>query len=117
MALEWRWENKVGTITIFNYDREVEFSLYQGNAFLIMIYEYQEDGKDMYRMHNFFADKQHAKNCLGLSKGHNENIFNQDAYQIRKIHINADKYSYTKDLVDMLLKAFDNIEIRITKGE
>ena len=116
MGLNWDWKKKVGTITIFNYDKEVEYSLYQGNAFLIMIYEYQEDGKDMYGMHNFFADAQHAKNCFGLSKGYNENIFNRDDYQIRKIEINDDMYRYTKELVTMLLKAFDNIEIKITKG-
>ena len=117
MALEWDWKKKVGTMTIFECDEEVEVSLYQGNAFLIMIYEYQEDGEDRWTMHNFLLDKQHAKNCLGLSKGHNENLFNQDTYQIRKIHIDADKYRYTKELIDMLLKAFDNIEIKITKGE
>ena len=116
MALNWDWNKRIGTATIFNYNKEVEYSLYQGNAFLIMLYEYEEDGKDMWSMHNFLVDKDHAKNCFGLSKGHTENIFNTDKYQLRKIEIDGGKYSYTKELVDMLLKAFDDIEIKITKG-
>jgi hypothetical protein len=116
MALNWDWKKRIGTATIFNYDKEVEYSLYQGNAFLIMLYEYKEDGEDMWQMHNFLVDKEHAKNCFGLSKGYTDNIFNTDKYQLRKIEIDGGKYRYTKELVDMLLKAFDNIEIKITKG-
>ena len=111
--LNWNWDKKVGTITIFNYDKEVKYSLYQGNAFLIMLYEYEEDGKELWTMHNFFVDKEHAKNCFGLTKGYDDNIFNRKLYQIRKIRINKAKYRYTKDLVDMLIKAFDNISIEI----
>lgn len=85
-----------------------------------MIYECEEDGKDMWSMHNFLIDKNHAKNCFGLSKGYTKNLFNIDEYfdkyQLRKIEVDGDKYSYTKELVDMLLEAFDNIEIKITKG-
>lgn len=113
MALNWRWNEKIGTATIFNYDKEVEYNLYQGNAFLIMLYEYKEGDKDMYTLHNFFVDKEHAKNCFGLSKDYTENIFNTENYQLRKIRINKGKYKYTRDLVNMLIKAFDNIDIEI----
>lgn len=110
--LNWDWDKKVGTIDIFNYDEVRTYQLYQGNAFLIMLWEYEEDGKELWSMHNFFVDKEHAKNCLGLTKGF-DNIFNKKLYQIRKIRINKAKYRYTKDLVDMLIKAFDNISIEI----
>ena len=120
MALNWDWNKRIGTATIFNYNKEVEYSLYQGNAFLIMIYEYEKDGKDMWSIHNFLLNKDQAENCFGLSKGHTENIFNTDKYydkyQLRKIEIDGGNYSYTRELVYMLLKAFDNIEIKITKG-
>ena len=112
MSLNWQWEDKVGTIDIFNTDKVVTYTLYQGNAFLIMLYEYKEEGKDMYTMHNFFADKEHAKNCFGLTKGY-ENMFNTNYYRIKSIRLNKKKYRYTKDLVDMLIKAFDNIKIEL----
>lgn len=113
MALKWDWDKKIGTVDIFNYDEVRTYQLYQGNAFLIMLWEYEEDGKELWNMHNFFLDKEHAKNCFGLTKDYPDNIFNTKHYQIRKIRINKAKYKYTKDLVDMLIKAFDNISIEI----
>lgn len=112
MALQWDWDKKIGTIDIFNYDEVRTYQLYQGNAFLIILYEYNENGKDKYSMHGFFVDKEHAKNCLGITKGY-DNIYNTEYEQIRKIRINKAKYRYTKELVDMLVKAFDNITIEI----
>ena len=82
-----------------------------------MLWEYEEDGIEKYSMHNFFADKEHAKNMLGLSKGYTDNAMNWDKYYIKKIRLNKAKYRYTKDLVDMLIKAFDNIEIEIYSEE
>lgn len=113
MALNWDWNKKIGTIDIFNYDEVRTYQLYQGNAFLIMLWEYEEDGKEMWSMHNFFTDKEHAKNMLGLSKDYTDNEMNRDKYYIKKIRINKAKYKYTKDLVDMLIKAFDEIEIEL----
>jgi hypothetical protein len=113
MALNWDWNKKIGTIDIFNYDEVRTYQLYQGNAFLIMLWEYEEDGKEMWQMHNFFIDKEHAKNCLGITKDYN-NIFDTERYKIKAIRLNKGKYRYTKDLVDMLIKAFDEISIEIT---
>lgn len=116
MAIQWHWDEKIGTMDMFNYDEVKTYSLYQGNAFLVIIYEFtDDDGKDKYQIKGFFADKEHAKNCLGLNKsqGFDENMYNDEYQQIRKIRINKAKYKYTKDLVDMLIKAFDNISIEI----
>ena len=114
MALNWNWEDKIGTIDIFNVDEVRTYSLYQGNAFLIMLWEYEENGKEMWSMHSFFVDKEHAKNMLGLSKGFDTNAMNEERYCIKKIRLNKTKYRYTKDLVDMLLKAdFKDITIEI----
>ena len=118
MALYWDWDKKIGTVDIFNYDEVRTYQLYQGNAFLIMLWEFEEDGKDKYAMHSFFVDKEHAKRMLGLGKdAEEENVFNTKYEQMRKIRINKSKYRYTKDLVDMLIKAFDNIEIEIYKED
>lgn len=123
MALRWQWNEKVGTAEIFNRDKLVTYQLYQGNAFLIFLYEWEEDGKEMWSMHNFFADETHAKRMLGIDRNYKEtygdNIFNKKDYKLHKIRINKKVYgeSDTKKLVNMLIKAFDQIEIEIFAEE
>ena len=115
--LQWDWEHKVGEVVILNDDKPVTFTLYQGNAFLIMLYEYEEDGKDMYQMHSFLCDEAHAKRMLGLDKKwkgtYGKNCFNQPQYKMTKIRIKKSEYSYTKKLVAMLVEAFDELTIEI----
>ena len=121
MALNWNWDEKCGEITVRQQNKdgneeEYNVSLYRGNAFLIMLYEYVgDDGTDMYNLFGFFADKEHAKNCLGLNpkKGYDENIYNRENGRFTKVRLNKSKYDYTKELVEMLVKAFDNITIEI----
>lgn len=76
MALNWKWSEKAGEMIFREADgEELKISLYQGNALLIMLYEYEDEtGNEMYNMWSFWADEQHAKNCLGLSKG-TDNIY------------------------------------------
>lgn len=115
--LQWDWDKKVGEVEIYNRDKTVTYNLYQGNAFLIILYEYKENGKDMYSMHNFFEDETHAKRMFGLDKKYKDtygkNAFNQTRYKMKKIKINKRNYSYTKKLVSMLVEAFDHITIEI----
>ena len=111
MSLNWSFKEKVGEAVIRQGDKNFKLNLYQGNAFLIFLSEWEEDGKEKYQLYLFFADKVHAKNCLGLVKGY-DSIFD-DGNKIVKIRLNKKKYSYTKDLVDMLIKAFDEIQIEI----
>ena len=66
MAVRWEWKQKVGELT---HDG-LTVNLYEGNCFLIGIKEWQnEEGESLYNLMWFFADKQHAKRCLGLEKG------------------------------------------------
>lgn len=118
MALYWEWKDKVGEAVFFNTQTNEEYtiSLYKGNAFLIFIHEYKEDGKDMYNMFSFFVDEAHAKRMLGLDKD-GENAFNTGFNILKKVRINKDKYPYTKKLVDMLIKAFDEITIELYREE
>ncbi len=115
--LQWDWDDKVGEVEIFNYDKVVTYNLYQGNAFLIMLYEYEENGKKMYSMHNFFADETHAKRMFGLDKKwkdtYGKNSFNQPKYKMKKIRIDKNKFRHTKKLVSMLVEAFDEINIEL----
>lgn len=117
--LHWNFDEKVGEVEIFNHDKTVTYSLYKGNAFLIMLYEYEENGNQMYSMHNFFADETHAKRMFGLDKKwtdtYGTNSFNQPTYKMQRIRIKKSEYGHqnTKKLVNMLIEAFDEINIEI----
>lgn len=108
MALIWDFDRKCGTIIFLNNStaKEEKYSLYQGNAFLIVL---DEDEKS-YNLVTFFADSKHCRNCLGLSKGF-PSIF--VGYEITKITIYHDIYGYTSQLVKYLIEAFPNIKITL----
>ena len=127
MALKWLWKDKCGEIEV-EQTREGEthsytLSLYEGNAFLIMLYEYKnKKGEDVYDMWSFFVDKTHAKRCLGLQKngdGELLNLFDDTWQKFTKIRLNKAKSKYWKDHVTLFAQAFDNITIEIytEKGE
>lgn len=117
--ITWNFNEKVGEAVIYNIDKEITYNLYKGNAFLIFLYEYKENGKDMYQLNNFFADKIHAKRMLGIDKKwtdtYGDNLFNTECYKLKKIRINKEMYGLkeTKMLIDMLIEAFDEIKIEI----
>ena len=114
MSLNWSWKEKVGTITCVNHKgEEYEVSLYDGNAYLIEIYEFIEDGKELYTMHGFFLDKTHAKRCLGLTKDCTENLY-KDLW--KKVRLNKN-YPHLKEFTRMLVQAFNNITIEVYNEE
>lgn len=119
MALNWKWEDRIGTMTLRQGANEFDLSLYEGNAYLIMLHEYEEDGKNLYTMYSFFADKEHMKNMLGLSKKNHygENFLNEPGNKATKFRINKKKYSHTKELVTALAEAFDDITIELFTEE
>ena len=111
--LLWSFNDKIGEATFKNGDRNFVVNLYQGNAFLIFVNEYKdENGKGVYQVWSFFADEGHAKNCLGLTKESDGNLYDE-VNKLVKIRINKKKYAYTKKLVELLVRAFDEIEIEI----
>lgn len=120
MALNWRWEDKIGEATVeqtFNGETKIfTKSLYEGNAFLIFITEWKENEEDMYSLYSFFADEAHAKNCLGLTKNNN-NIFTDGYDKLTKISINKKKSRNWKKIVTLFAQAFDDIEIKIFSEE
>ena len=120
MALHWRCDEKCGEAVIQQGKNEFTVNLYQGNAFLIFLYEYKdEEGKDMHSLYTFWADKQHMKNCLGLNQkqGYGGNMFTEGVDRLKTIRINKKKFSYTKDLVQVLAQAFDDLTIEIYSEE
>lgn len=63
MALRWDFKtDKLGWIDIPESETETKatVNLYDGNALMIAVYETEKH----YYMHSFFADEEHAKNCL-----------------------------------------------------
>lgn len=114
MALNWKWSEKVGEADIQQKGIEFTCSLYQGNAYLIFLYEWEEDGQNLYQMHSFWADKDHMKNMLGLNpkNGFSVNEFNLESERLVAIRINR-KMRYTKEIVTSLVQAFDNLKIEL----
>lgn len=108
MALHWQWKEKAGTVCLSDGNR---FNWYEGNGLMIVLNEWTEKDETYWSMNWFFADKDHAKNCLGLSKGH-ENIFADNPFTEISIHR---KYCRQwKTLCDLLTKAFPEISIVLT---
>ena len=123
MALNWLWNEKCGEATFsdtYNGDnREYTVNLYIGNAYLIFINEYTEDGVDKYSLSDFWLDKSHMKNCLGLNKkeGYTENILNKEYRKLVKIRLNKKKCKHFKDIITALVQAFDDITVEIYSEE
>ena len=118
MALHWLWENKCGEAVVRFYDGEEHtVSLYQGNAFLIFVNEYvdKDTKQNMYNVWSFFVDEAHAKRMLGLEKGEYNSFANPDKGQIVKIRLDKSKHSKPQKLLDMFIKAFDELEIELYK--
>lgn len=63
MALRWQWEECIGELEI-KEQAKARIRVYQGNAFAIFLNEWEgKDGEQLWSMFNFFADKEHFKNC------------------------------------------------------
>lgn len=123
MAVEWRWNEKCGEATINRLHgngkiKPTTVNLYKGNAYLIMLDEWEENGQEMWNMYSFWLDKNHMKNCLGLTKGKDYyNIYDTGTTKLTSITINKKKCSNYKEIVTALVQAFDTIDIKIISEE
>lgn len=121
MSLNWKWSDKCGHLTISQRidetnERELTYTLYQGNAYLIALHEFKQDNKDMYEMGWFFCDKQHMNRCLGLVKD-SENIFDNGRTTLKELVLKQEMNSYSQQIAKAFRKAFpvkdDNTGLRI----
>ena len=117
MSLNWNWSDKCGEIEAVQTiegtpPQKFTLELYQGNAYLIMIYN--DSDKDEYQLYSFFADKQHMKNLLGLNKkdGYTTNTFN-GVQTFKRIRLNKKINRYTKQIIEAFTDAFDEIAIEV----
>lgn len=130
MSLNWSWKEKIGEIDLTQerklksgetWKHNCTLSLYEGNAFLIMIHEYKdEEGKDRYNLYSFFANKEHGQILLGLKKnyeGKKENIFSGGLDTWKTVRLYKNKSRNFKTLVQMFAEAFDNLTIEIITEE
>ena len=122
MALTWQWNNKCGEAVVrqeFGGEvKEYTKTLYEGNAFLIFLNEWNEDGVDKYSLYTFFADEAHAKICLGLDKKKGlDNILDDGVTKLIKLRINKKKCRQWRKVVTLFAQAFDNLEIEIFTEE
>lgn len=119
MALNWEWSAKCGEIVVrhdFGDRKEdVTLSLYEGNAYLIMLHEFKDNGKDKYELFSFWADAYHMKNCLGLNKrqGYDRNMYAGPGDQFLKVRLNKAKCRRWKELLTAMMQAFDELTIEI----
>lgn len=116
--LLWEFDKKIGQATITRNGEEMPVYLYQGNAFLIMLFEWHNDemNTDRYNLYNFFADEEHCKRCFGLAKGYNsENIFAEDN-EITSIELWTDKVSpsYVKKFAPLFVQGMPTVTITLT---
>lgn len=129
MSLNWNWENKVGEVVftqeINGEKRDYTSDLFNGNAYLIMVYSYTDpnDGKDKYMLTGFFADKTHMKRNLGIDKKYQKtygkNLYaDPDSWErLTKIRLNKAKCRNCKDIVMAFYEAFDDVTIEIYTEE
>lgn len=110
MALRWDFKCKAGTVTQVGNGHESTVSFYEGNSLMIVLHEYEKGGQNYYDLLWFFLDEAHAKNCLGLSKGH-YNMFGE--YGITRLTIYRDHCRQWLTLVKLFTKAFPHIAIDI----
>lgn len=131
MALRWDWKEKIGELTIkqksIEDGKEVwnrfKIHLYEGNALLIMLYDYKLTGSNekMYDLWSFWSDKTHAKRMLGLDKRwkdtYGKNTYVSASQAVTRIRINKAKSRNWKEIVALMSEAFDDIQIELYTKE
>lgn len=107
MALNWKWEDKMGECTYTNGDKS---TLYQGNAHMIAVYLLPDNA---YQLAWYSIDKEHFRNMLGLSKGY-EGVLdaNRRWLDIETLKLNT-AYKSVPNIVSDLAKAKVNIKIEL----
>lgn len=68
MALQWKWTDKMGKLTIKQKENTYDINIYAGNALAIFIREFKQGGEERYCLYNFFADKKHCDNIIKNGK-------------------------------------------------
>lgn len=111
MALTWKYSERAGHIT---FKDGTVYPWYEGNALMICNREERTETEINAWLVFFFANEDHAKNCLGLTRG-NENIFSDNPMVCVTIHPQYCR-QWAK-VCKLLLKAFPDIKILLDQTE
>ena len=123
MSLNWSWNNKCGEAVFEGHfgDKVEQYTqtLYQGNALLIFLYEDEKQ----YCLKSFFADREHARRCLGIPKKGDkevyENLYTTGFDKLKSIKLYRDKVrkGELKELVSLFAQAdFDELTIELVNS-
>lgn len=106
MALNWKWNNKVGEMNIIDFTGEKRaVSLYEGNTYIIMLNQWKENDEEYWSMYGFWNDEKDMKACLE-QKGTDTIIgFNFDKKKLKKTKL--------RKIVSAIMDAFDEVTIKI----
>lgn len=96
MALQWKWSDKMGKITIKQREKVYDVNIYAGNALAIFICEYEQNGEERYVLYNFFAGEDHCNNIIKNDK----RLFSDE---IVNIELNL-YYKSAQTLLNILVK-------------
>jgi len=64
MGLRWDFDHKVGTMTGAPYGETWTYNLYQGNALLIVVAEWEQNGDKYYNVVTWLSDRKTANKAL-----------------------------------------------------
>lgn len=103
MSLNWNFNHRAGVIFLPSGQM---LTCYQGNAYLIMLNE----TPDHYTLVSFWADAEHMRNCLGLSRGFN-NIYGD--WSGAKWVFYKDNCKNASKIAEALVRAFDAVEVQL----
>ena len=109
MALQWKWTDKMGKMTIKQKEKVYDVNIYAGNALAIFICEYEQNGEERYVVYNFFADKKHCDNIIKDGK----RLFSDE---VVSIELNL-FYKSAKTLLNILVKNGYRVECYYKKSE
>ena len=108
MAVQWHWNEKIGVmIDKYDNDKNVTYTLYQGNCLLIALIENEEE--KTYQMGFFFADDKHMKRCLGLVKDYDNMFYENHKYDF--IFYDIKKVREYKKMVSIISQGFNTFSI------
>ena len=107
MSLNWNFNNRAGVIVLPSGQM---LTLYQGNAYLIMLNE----TPDEYTLVSFWADAEHMRNCLGLTKGFsNCYVTPLDDWTGARWILYKDNCKNASKIAEALVRAFDAVTVRV----
>lgn len=120
--VNWSWQRKMGVMYIKQSHPEIgdfkfKVNIYQANCLGALIYDYKdgETKENMYKFWGFWNDLEHLKNCLGLTKVYNNNIYISKGFQsVLKIKLNI-YYKNCLKIAECFAKAGIKVELYYKK--